>query len=257
MPSIELSQCSILVLACILSEVTCFVLQVVEAPGAAKCIGPGCSNVAQPDSVYCSNDCILKHAAATMKFLSSGKEQKPKPKEKVKMKPEKFNLPKCSVQVSWWKSPLGQLKQEVFESTLHRFFWCLHEECREQQLSTKSRSHFSYLLSSPFAEDVNVQQVRSSCLFLKPGSHCVSLTEILLLLPTECLGLKACTTAAWPVLGFLHIPREECFLCFKGASLARQALASHSAGITVLCHQVWLFFVFVCFSRLSSWIPEK
>ncbi|XP_012885825.1 PREDICTED: death-inducer obliterator 1 [Dipodomys ordii] len=72
---------------------------VVEAPGAARCIGPGCSSVAQPDSVYCSNDCILKHAAATMKFLSSGKEQKPKPKEKVKMKPEKLSLPKCSVQV--------------------------------------------------------------------------------------------------------------------------------------------------------------
>ncbi|XP_031228843.1 death-inducer obliterator 1 [Mastomys coucha] len=71
---------------------------VVEAPGAAKCIGPGCSSVAQPDSVYCSNDCILKHAAATMRFLSSGKEQKTKPKEKIKTKPEKFSLPKCSVQ---------------------------------------------------------------------------------------------------------------------------------------------------------------
>ncbi|XP_072657760.1 death-inducer obliterator 1 isoform X1 [Canis lupus baileyi] len=71
---------------------------VVEAPGASKCIGPGCSHVAQPDSVYCSNDCILKHAAATMKFLSSGKEQKPKPKEKTKTKPEKLILPKCSVQ---------------------------------------------------------------------------------------------------------------------------------------------------------------
>ncbi|KAI5279840.1 Death-Inducer Obliterator 1 [Manis pentadactyla] len=71
---------------------------VVEAPGASRCIGPGCTNVAQPDSVYCSNDCILKHAAATMKFLSSGKEQKPKPKEKTKMKPEKLILPKCSVQ---------------------------------------------------------------------------------------------------------------------------------------------------------------
>uniref|UniRef100_A0A8C5LE81 Death-inducer obliterator 1 n=1 Tax=Jaculus jaculus TaxID=51337 RepID=A0A8C5LE81_JACJA len=71
---------------------------VIEAPGAARCIGPGCSSVAQPDSVYCSNDCILKHAAATMRFLSSGKEQKPKPKEKVKMKPEKLSLPKCSVQ---------------------------------------------------------------------------------------------------------------------------------------------------------------
>lgn len=33
-----------------------------------------------------------------MRFLSSGKEQKTKPKEKVKTKPEKFSLPKCSVQ---------------------------------------------------------------------------------------------------------------------------------------------------------------
>uniref|UniRef100_A0A2K5EXG4 Death-inducer obliterator 1 n=1 Tax=Aotus nancymaae TaxID=37293 RepID=A0A2K5EXG4_AOTNA len=71
---------------------------VIEAPGASKCIGPGCCHVAQPDSVYCSNDCILKHAAATMKFLSSGKDQKPKPKEKMKMKAEKPSLPKCSVQ---------------------------------------------------------------------------------------------------------------------------------------------------------------
>ncbi|NIG58834.1 death-inducer obliterator 1 [Pontoporia blainvillei] len=71
---------------------------VIEAPGAARCIGPGCSSVAQPDSVYCSSDCILKHAAATMRFLSAGKEQKPKPKEKPKTKPEKIILQKCSVQ---------------------------------------------------------------------------------------------------------------------------------------------------------------
>lgn len=71
---------------------------IAEAPAAAKCIGPGCLSVAQPDSVYCSSDCILKHAAATMKFLSAGKEPKPKPKEKIKTKPEKLILPKCSVQ---------------------------------------------------------------------------------------------------------------------------------------------------------------
>lgn len=82
------------------AEALRFILQVVEAPGASNCIGPGCSNVAQPDSVYCSSDCILKHAAATMKSLSAGKEQKPKPKDKTKMKPEKLILPKCSVQVS-------------------------------------------------------------------------------------------------------------------------------------------------------------
>uniref|UniRef100_A0A8C8RAU9 Death-inducer obliterator 1 n=1 Tax=Pelusios castaneus TaxID=367368 RepID=A0A8C8RAU9_9SAUR len=69
---------------------------VIEAPGASKCIGPGCSNVAQPDSVYCSNDCILKHAAATMKFLSAGKE--PKPKEKIKSKSERSTIVKSQLQ---------------------------------------------------------------------------------------------------------------------------------------------------------------
>ena len=61
--------------------------------------------MAQPDSVYCSSDCILKHAAATMKFLSAGKEPKAKPKEKAKAKPERLILPKCSVQVSCPRPP--------------------------------------------------------------------------------------------------------------------------------------------------------
>ncbi|XP_065502082.1 death-inducer obliterator 1 [Caloenas nicobarica] len=73
---------------------------VIEAPGASKCIGPGCFNLAQPDSVYCSNDCILKHAAATMKFLSAGKDSKPKPKEKIKPKSEKPGVPKSQLQAT-------------------------------------------------------------------------------------------------------------------------------------------------------------
>lgn len=89
----------------VLSEVTCFMPQVAEAPGAAKCIGPGCSSVAQPDSVYCSSDCILKHAAAAMKFLSSGKEPKPKPKEKTKAKADKLTLLKGSAQVRRPRQP--------------------------------------------------------------------------------------------------------------------------------------------------------
>lgn len=80
-------------------------LKVIEAPGASKCIGPGCFNVAQPDSVYCSNDCILKHAAATMKILSSGKDAKPKPKEKIKPKSEKPGIPKPQQQVSCVRHP--------------------------------------------------------------------------------------------------------------------------------------------------------
>lgn len=41
-----------------------------------KCIGPGCENNAQPDSVYCGNDCILGHAAAAMKSFTNVKDPK-------------------------------------------------------------------------------------------------------------------------------------------------------------------------------------
>nr|XP_056700475.1 death-inducer obliterator 1 [Euleptes europaea] len=65
---------------------------VVEEPEAASCIGPGCSNVAQPGSVYCGHECIIKHATATMKLMSESKEQKPK--EKTRVKVERFVAPK-------------------------------------------------------------------------------------------------------------------------------------------------------------------
>eukprot|EP00062_Callorhinchus_milii_P024752 gi/632984995/ref/XP_007909433.1/ PREDICTED: death-inducer obliterator 1 isoform X2 [Callorhinchus milii] len=71
----------------------------VEIPGVPKCIGPGCTKLASTDSVYCSNDCILKHAAATMKSLSQAKEQKLKTKEKNKPKPEKATSSKSLAEV--------------------------------------------------------------------------------------------------------------------------------------------------------------
>lgn len=37
------------------------------------CIGPGCAKQALQDSVYCGTDCILQHAAVTMKTLSGPK----------------------------------------------------------------------------------------------------------------------------------------------------------------------------------------
>lgn len=37
------------------------------------CIGPGCSKQALPDSGYCGTECILQHAAVTMKALSGPK----------------------------------------------------------------------------------------------------------------------------------------------------------------------------------------
>lgn len=42
------------------------------------CTGPGCSRQALPDSVYCGTDCILQHAAITMKTLSDPKVPKAK-----------------------------------------------------------------------------------------------------------------------------------------------------------------------------------
>lgn len=76
------------------TEVSREVPTAAQAPvslNVAKCIGPGCSNLALRDSVYCSHDCILKHAAETMKSLSTGKDAKPK--EKVKVKTEKSSPP--------------------------------------------------------------------------------------------------------------------------------------------------------------------
>ncbi|XP_021110858.1 death-inducer obliterator 1-like isoform X2 [Heterocephalus glaber] len=74
---------------------------VTVAPGTVPCACPGCSNMAQPDTVYCCNDCLLRHAATAMRLLSVHKKHKPKPKKKkkkVRMKPEKLCLPKPSVQ---------------------------------------------------------------------------------------------------------------------------------------------------------------
>ena len=47
-----------------------------DSSSLPKCIGPGCENNAQPDSVYCGNVCILKHAAAAMKSFTDAKEPK-------------------------------------------------------------------------------------------------------------------------------------------------------------------------------------
>ncbi|XP_056154777.1 death-inducer obliterator 1-like [Lampris incognitus] len=48
------------------------------------CIGPGCPKHALPDSVYCGTDCILQHAALTMKSLSTPKEPKSRGRQQRK-----------------------------------------------------------------------------------------------------------------------------------------------------------------------------
>uniref|UniRef100_A0A8C9S520 Death-inducer obliterator 1-like n=1 Tax=Scleropages formosus TaxID=113540 RepID=A0A8C9S520_SCLFO len=61
------------------------ILQPVRVTGLPRCIGPGCSKNALPDSVYCSRDCIVRHAAATMKSLEDTKECKQRPKTDSKV----------------------------------------------------------------------------------------------------------------------------------------------------------------------------
>lgn len=70
------------------------------AASLPKCIGPGCSKNALPDSVYCGNDCILRHAAAAMKTITVVKETKPK--EKPKPKPQKKRTTRSAAKVTEW-----------------------------------------------------------------------------------------------------------------------------------------------------------
>ncbi|XP_039632509.1 death-inducer obliterator 1-like isoform X2 [Polypterus senegalus] len=67
------------------------IFQPVPESGLPMCIGPGCTNQALPDSVYCGPGCILGHAAAAMKSLEV---KQPKPKERSKQKVIKKTPPK-------------------------------------------------------------------------------------------------------------------------------------------------------------------
>lgn len=64
--------------------------KVKEKAEGPKCIGPGCSNDALPESVYCGHQCIIRHAAVAMHGLSEPKAQpeiknKPAPKPTLKV----------------------------------------------------------------------------------------------------------------------------------------------------------------------------
>ncbi|KAM6946859.1 death-inducer obliterator 1 isoform 2-T3 [Lycodopsis pacificus] len=65
-------------------------LKAVEDSALPKCIGPGCENNAQPDSVYCGSGCILRHAAAAMKSITDVKEPNQKDEaQKTKSAPKR------------------------------------------------------------------------------------------------------------------------------------------------------------------------
>lgn len=64
--------------------------KVKEKAAVPKCIGPGCSNDALPESVYCGHQCIIRHAAVAMHGISEPKAQpeiknKPAPKPTLKV----------------------------------------------------------------------------------------------------------------------------------------------------------------------------
>ncbi|KAK3547453.1 hypothetical protein QTP86_021045, partial [Hemibagrus guttatus] len=66
------------------------VKKVKEKTAGPKCIGPGCSNDALPESVYCGHQCIIRHAAVAMHGFSEPKAQpeiknKPAPKPTLKI----------------------------------------------------------------------------------------------------------------------------------------------------------------------------
>ncbi|XP_059385331.1 death-inducer obliterator 1-like isoform X2 [Carassius carassius] len=64
----------------------------VEGSCLPKCIGPGCERDALPDSVYCGNDCILRHAAAAMKTITTdGKDSKQKERGRPKAQKKTSN----------------------------------------------------------------------------------------------------------------------------------------------------------------------
>lgn len=73
-----------------------FQQQTVEESSLPKCIGPGCDRNALPDSVYCGNDCILRHAAAAMKSITDVKEPKQKNKPKTQKRPDPRTTPKVT-----------------------------------------------------------------------------------------------------------------------------------------------------------------
>ncbi|XP_065097569.1 death-inducer obliterator 1 isoform X1 [Paramisgurnus dabryanus] len=75
-------------------KIKIFQPQVTAVKGSSlpKCIGPGCERDALPDSVYCGNDCILRHAAAAMKTITTdGKDSKQKERGKTKRQKKSTN----------------------------------------------------------------------------------------------------------------------------------------------------------------------
>ncbi|XP_051956364.1 death-inducer obliterator 1 isoform X2 [Xyrauchen texanus] len=70
-----------------------------EKVALPNCIGPGCSNAALPESVYCGHQCIVQHAAAAMKNLSEPKTET-KPAEPTKSEKRSFLAKLFKVKIS-------------------------------------------------------------------------------------------------------------------------------------------------------------
>ncbi|XP_060627949.2 death-inducer obliterator 1 isoform X2 [Anolis sagrei] len=125
-----------------------------EEPEASSCIGPGCSRVAQSGSVYCSHECILKHAAATMKFLSEGKEQKPKEKTKLKTVAVKPQPLAGTKPLSIQKRPAPEKRESAMKKTVTT---AVKTEANSQAVAKESPPEIS---TPSWASDHNYNAVK-------------------------------------------------------------------------------------------------
>ncbi|KAI7793390.1 putative death-inducer obliterator 1-like [Triplophysa rosa] len=98
-----------------------------------KCIGPGCSNNALPESVYCGHRCIVQHAAMAMKCLS---EAKPAPlPTKPLLKSQKRSFLAKLFKVKIGEIPPSEEKPNTQEMVIEESVDCAEVTVPEQQPS--------------------------------------------------------------------------------------------------------------------------
>uniref|UniRef100_A0A3B5A685 Death inducer-obliterator 1 n=1 Tax=Stegastes partitus TaxID=144197 RepID=A0A3B5A685_9TELE len=98
------------------------------------CIGPSCSKQALPDSVYCGTDCILQHAAFTMKTLSGPKVPKPKGRPPKKAAPAR---PAAKVSIQTERRSFSIFTQ----SSLLFFILTANDDSKKEEADSEASSN--------------------------------------------------------------------------------------------------------------------
>ncbi|KAM9751599.1 uncharacterized protein ACNS7B_008417 [Menidia menidia] len=160
------------------------------------CTGPGCCKQALPDSVYCGTDCILQHAAVTMKTLSGPKVPKSKgraPRKAVTAKAQRGG--RTSKRLA--EKALDDAEEEMMK-----------EEDGELEVATSSVD------CSPSLTDVQSTSIPSSNLNTTCMYHLILVhiqtvlaesTKCLFAHPSESLHLKTQSETSTQTLVHLHV----------------------------------------------------